>query len=63
VNVPAGDAKMGKAIFNDLCGACHAISVFYILFRVIVNQLLLQPLEELSALSVVKEQTSPIVRL
>lgn len=27
VTVPEGDPKVGKAIFDELCGTCHALSV------------------------------------
>lgn len=27
VTVPAGDAKKGKALFDEQCSACHAMEV------------------------------------
>lgn len=28
--IPDGDVKHGKALFDELCAACHAMSVRYI---------------------------------
>jgi mono/diheme cytochrome c family protein len=28
VVVPAGDAKIGKSIFDELCASCHGLEVF-----------------------------------
>lgn len=27
VNVPAGDVKIGKSIFDELCATCHGLEV------------------------------------
>lgn len=29
VTVPNGDAALGKAVFEENCGACHALAVIY----------------------------------
>lgn len=49
VEVPAGDATKGKALFDEQCSACHAIEVTTIVsVRVTISQLLLQSSEECS---------------
>ena len=39
VNVPEGDPKVGKGIFEDQCSVCHAIDVHKNLVRVMVKEL------------------------
>jgi hypothetical protein len=49
VVVPAGDPKIGKGIFEELCATCHGLDVRLNLFRVTVRVLQLLPSEALLA--------------
>lgn len=37
VTIPEGDPKAGRAVFDELCAACHAMTVLLFLFRVIAR--------------------------
>jgi len=61
VVVPAGDPKIGKGIFEELCATCHGLDVRKSLFRVTVRELEPLPLEESLAVKL-ERLSSPIVK-
>jgi hypothetical protein len=61
VVVPAGDPKIGKGIFEELCATCHGLDVRKSLFRVTVRVLELLPSEGSSAAKL-ERLSSPIVK-
>lgn len=61
VVVPAGDPKIGKGIFEELCATCHGLDVRKSLFRVTVRVLELLP-SEVSSAAKLERLSSPIVK-
>jgi hypothetical protein len=62
VVVPAGDPKIGKGIFEELCATCHGLDVRKSLFRVTVRGLELLP-SAVSLAARLERRYSPIVKL